>query len=120
MSDNASAPSSAHTRRRQPRLEPPGRWRVLSLLGVVQLLGMSLWFTASATAAQLAELWNLEPGAAAAMTTAVQLGFVGGTALAALLNLADLVPARTYVACRRHWRPPRTPGCWWPADPTSP
>lgn len=71
---------------------------MLSLLGVVQLLGMSLWFTASATAAQLAELWNLEPGTAAAMTTAVQLGFVAGTALAALLNLADLVPARTYVA----------------------
>jgi MFS family permease len=78
--------------------EPAGRWRMLSLLGVTQLLGMSLWFTASATAAQLAALWNLDAGAAATLTTAVQLGFVAGTAAAALLNLADLVPARSYVA----------------------
>jgi MFS family permease len=71
---------------------------MLSLLAVTQFLGMSLWFTASATAAQLAALWDLDTGAAASLTTAVQIGFVAGTALAALLNLADLVPARTYVA----------------------
>jgi MFS family permease len=59
---------------------------------------MSLWFTASATAARLAELWDLEPGTAAALTTSVQLGFVAGTAAAALLNLADILPARALVA----------------------
>jgi MFS family permease len=71
---------------------------MLSLLGVTQLLAMSVWFTASAIAAQLAALWGLDPGTAAGLTTAVQLGFVAGTALAAVLNLADLVPARSYVA----------------------
>jgi MFS family permease len=74
------------------------RWGMLGLLAVTQLLGMSLWFTASATSAQLAALWSLDAGTAAGLTTAVQLGFVAGTALAAVLNLADVVPARGYVA----------------------
>ncbi|CAN5755708.1 MFS transporter [soil metagenome] len=78
--------------------EPPGRWFILAILALAQLLGMSLWFTASATAVQLAALWNLDAATTASLTTAVQIGFVAGTALAALLNLADLVPARTYVA----------------------
>ncbi|HSJ06516.1 MAG TPA: MFS transporter [Longimicrobiales bacterium] len=78
--------------------EPAGRWAILLLLATAQFLGMSLWFTASATAAQLAALWDLGPGGMSALTTAVQVGFVAGTAAAALLNLADLVPARTYVA----------------------
>lgn len=59
---------------------------------------MSLWFTASATSAQLAARWSLDPGGAAFLTTTVQIGFVAGTALAAVLNLADLVPARRYFA----------------------
>jgi MFS family permease len=71
---------------------------MLAILALAQLLGMSLWFTASATAAQLAALWNLDAAAAASLTTAVQIGFVAGTALAAILNLADIVPARPYVA----------------------
>ena len=78
--------------------EPSGRWPILALLSIAQLLGMSLWFTASATSAQLSALWNLDAGAAAMLTTMVQIGFVAGTALAALLNLADLVPARAYLA----------------------
>jgi MFS family permease len=78
--------------------EPAGRWAILLLLAAAQFLGMSLWFTASATASQLAALWDLGPGGTSALTTAVQMGFVAGTATAALLNLADLVPARTYVA----------------------
>jgi MFS family permease len=95
MSRASSAPTaSAHP----ATAEPSGRWRILSLLGVGQLLGMSLWVTASATAARLAELWGMEAATAAALTTAVQIGFVAGTALAALLNLADLLPARVYVA----------------------
>lgn len=81
-----------------PSGEPTGRWAILSLLGVTQFLGMSLWFTASATAVQLTALWDLDPAMAAGLTMAVQVGFVAGTALAALLNLADLVPSRVYVA----------------------
>jgi MFS family permease len=59
---------------------------------------MSPWFTASAVSPQLASLWNLEPGQTSWLTTAVLLGFVAGTAAAAILNLADVVPARRYFA----------------------
>ncbi|MBV9110563.1 MAG: MFS transporter [Gemmatimonadetes bacterium] len=77
---------------------PPARWRILALLAVAELLGMSLWFTASAVAPQLRALWHLTSQQAAWLTTVVQLGFVAGTAVAALLNLADVLPARPYFA----------------------
>jgi MFS family permease len=76
----------------------PARWRVLCLLAVAELLGMSLWFAGSAVAAQLAERWSIGVGQAAWITTIVQLGFVCGTAIAALLNLADVVPSRVFFA----------------------
>jgi MFS family permease len=65
---------------------------------MAELLGMSLWFTASAVSPQLRALWNLDATQAGWLTTTVQLGFVGGTLVAALLNLADIVPARRYFA----------------------
>ena len=71
------------------------------MLGVVtlaELLGMSLWFAASAVSAQYAAQWSLSTGEAAWLTTIVQLGFVAGTAISALLNVADLVPARLLFA----------------------
>ena len=80
---------------------PPSRanaLRVLALLAVAELLGMSAWFAANAVAPQLQRLWHLDAAAAGLLTTLVQLGFVAGTALAAILNLADLVPARYYFA----------------------
>lgn len=76
----------------------PDRWRLLLLLAVAELLGMSLWFGASAVAGRYQALWSLSPGQAAWLTTAVQLGFVAGTAASALLNLADVVPARRLFA----------------------
>lgn len=74
------------------------RWGILALLSGAELLGMSLWFTASAVSPQLAELWGLSEGQAGWLTTVVQLGFVAGTAVAAILNLADIVPERRYFA----------------------
>lgn len=74
------------------------RWTILLLLSLAELLGMSLWFTASAVSPQLSDLWSLSPGQAGSLTTAVQLGFVAGTAVAALLNLADVFPSRSYFA----------------------
>jgi MFS family permease len=76
----------------------PARWRVLSLLAIAELLGMSLWFAGSAVAGQLASELGIGPDAAAWLTTIVQFGFVCGTAVAALLNIADLVPSRWYFA----------------------
>ncbi len=68
------------------------------LLVVAELLAMSLWFTASAVTPFLQQRWMIGAAAAGWLTTAVQLGFVAGTALASLLNLADIWPARWYVA----------------------
>jgi MFS family permease len=76
----------------------PSRWRVLGLLAVAELLGMSLWFAGSAVATQLAQRWSIDQGHIAWITTIVQLGFVCGTALAAVLNLADVLPSRLFFA----------------------
>ena len=76
----------------------PDRWRMLGLLAACELLGMSLWFTGSAVGPQLQERWALSPSAVGWLTTVVQLGFVAGTALSALLNLADVLPARALFA----------------------
>src|SRR5215210_4686353 len=76
----------------------PHRWRLLALLSLAELLGMSLWFAASAVAPQLSQLWNLSASEAAWLTTIVQLGFVAGTALSAALNIADIFPSRTVFA----------------------
>jgi len=76
------------------------RWRVLALLGFAELLGMSLWFSASAVTPQLRSIWGLTLAEAAWLTTIVQLGFVCGTAIAAVLNLADVIPAgRLFSTC---------------------
>ncbi len=71
---------------------------MLALLSTAELLGMSLWFAASAVAPQLSALWKLDPEQAGWLTTIVQLGFVTGTALTAALNLADILPSRLLFA----------------------
>ena len=78
--------------------DDPRRWRMLGLLAVGELLGMSLWFAASAVAPQLAARWQLAASATAWLTTVVQLGFVAGTAAAAILNVPDVVAARKLFA----------------------
>lgn len=59
---------------------------------------MGVWFSASAASPRLQEIWGLSASQAGWLTGVVQLGFVGGTAIAAVLNLADLVPSRVYFA----------------------
>src|SRR3954470_984153 len=76
----------------------PRRWRILALLAVAELLGMSLWFAGSAIAPQLRDPWHLTASQVGWLTTAVQLGFVAGTAIVGVLNLADIVPSRTLFA----------------------
>jgi MFS family permease len=77
----------------------PARWRILALLATAELLGMSLWFASNAVSTSLTSRWEISTSIGAAwLATAVQLGFVAGTALAAVLNLADIIPAPKYFA----------------------
>lgn len=72
-----------------------GRSRLaLSLIALSQLFALSLWFSATAVAPQLREVWDLSTGQEAGLTLAVQIGFVVGALLSSLLNLADVIPSR--------------------------
>ena len=79
-------------------IAPNARWTALTLLSIAELLGMSLWFSASAVVPALRSEWNLSESNASWLTIAVQLGFVLGTLLSALLNLPDIINVRTLFA----------------------
>jgi len=74
------------------------RWRALAFLSLAEFLAMGLWFGVSAVAPQIAVEWRLTSSTAAWLTLAVQLGFVFGTLVSALLNLADVIRARHLFA----------------------
>ena len=69
--------------------------RALAAIAGAQLLALTLWFSASAVAPQLEELWNLSSGRTAGLTLAVQLGFVAGALVLAITGLPDVVSSRT-------------------------
>jgi len=71
-----------------------GKWPTLVLLSIATLLGMSVWFSASAVVPQLTLLWQLDDSGRAWLTMSVQIGFVVGALGSSLLNLADRLPAR--------------------------
>ena len=70
-----------------------GKRRALACLALAELLGMSVWFSASAVVPALAAAWRLGPSGQAWLTMSVQLGFVAGALGSALLNLADRLPS---------------------------
>jgi len=75
-----------------------GKWRSLSLLAFAELLAMSVWFSASAVVPQLTAEWGLTSSQRAWMTMSVQLGFVAGTLVSAVLNMADRIEPRFLIA----------------------
>jgi len=72
--------------------------KALALLSLTELMGMSVWFSASAIVPALAAAWGLSASAQAWLTMSVQLGFVAGALGSAVLNLADRVPGRWLFA----------------------
>jgi MFS family permease len=76
----------------------PRRWSILMRVAVAELLCMALWFGVSSVTPALRTEWNLSDSAASWMTIAVQLGFVAGTLISAILNLSDLIPTRRLFA----------------------
>jgi MFS family permease len=78
--------------------DSPRAWRMLGALALAELLGMSLWFSATAVTPSLAEAFALSPAESAWLTMAVQAGFVAGTLVTALTNVADVLNPRTLIA----------------------
>ncbi|MFL6260811.1 MAG: nitrate/nitrite transporter [Thermoanaerobaculia bacterium] len=74
------------------------KWTQVGLLAVTILLAMTVWFSASAVVPQLTAEWKLSGGETSWLTMSVQVGFVLGALLSAVLNLADRVPAHRLVA----------------------
>lgn len=57
---------------------------------------MAVWFCASAVVPALAVAWKLSVPGQAWLTMSVQIGFVVGALVSAILNLADRVPAKLF------------------------
>jgi len=71
--------------------------RVLAVLAGSQLAAMAPWFSASAVTPALSSVWRLDTRARVAYVS-VQLGFVVGALVSALLSLSDRWSARRLVA----------------------
>ena len=69
------------------------KWRTLLLLAVAELLAMGLWFSASVAIPVLTAAWRLDDAGKAWLTISVQIGFVVGSLISALLNLSDRIPS---------------------------
>jgi MFS family permease len=72
--------------------------RQLLIAVVVMTLTMSVWFSTAAVVPSLIASWHISSGAAGWLTSAVQVGFVTGALISALLNLADRVRIGTLIA----------------------
>lgn len=70
-----------------------GKWRTLLLLSMAELMAMGLWFSASVAVPVLTSAWRLNDAGRAWLTISVQIGFVVGSLISALLNLSDRIPS---------------------------
>lgn len=78
-------------------IRPP---RILLLIILAQFLGTASWFAGNAVLPSLRLLWELPVASLAQITNAVQLGFITGALLFALLSLSDRFrPSRLFFAC---------------------
>ncbi|MFC5497617.1 MFS transporter [Caenimonas terrae] len=74
--------------------------RILPVIVLAQFAGTSLWFAVNAVMPDLQQAWGLPATAVGTLTSAVQLGFVAGTLVFALLLVADrFAPARVFLVC---------------------
>ncbi|MFB6170585.1 MAG: MFS transporter [Haloarculaceae archaeon] len=83
---------------REGRKLVTGKWQALVVIALAELLAMSLWFSATAAAPELADAWGLSAGQTAWLTMAVQLGFVAGALVSAVLTLSDTIEPRLFFA----------------------
>ena len=72
--------------------------QAIAIIVVAQLFGTSLWFSPNSAADDLVRAWSLTSAQLGQLTSAVQLGFIGGTMVFATTGLADRFSASRIVA----------------------
>lgn len=77
---------------------PPQKFRVLSLLILAEVLAMSLWFVSAAVLVEMDNEVTLGESAKAALSSAVQAGFVVGALVVAISGVADRLDPRVVFA----------------------
>lgn len=88
----------------------PDKVRAMLILLGCEVLVMTVWFSSTAVIPQISEQPGSTPFRLAALTSAVQVGFVLGTLLSALLRLADGLDP-----CATSW----VHQCWLRAQPSA-
>ena len=74
----------------------PNRQR--SLIALVQILGLSVWFSAAAVVPSLRSEWGFGSTASGWLTASVQIGFAAGAVISTLLHLADRITPQYLLA----------------------
>ncbi len=74
------------------------KWVALIIMSISELMVMSLWFSASAIAPELAGIWGISGIGTLIVTLMVQFGFVAGALISASLGLADKINPRKLFA----------------------
>lgn len=107
--EHGVAEKSISAQAREETTDPPSVQRpayILPLIVVSQLAGTSLWFAGNAVLDDLIDDWgeddniNISSSARGYLTSVVQLGFIAGTLMSALLNLPDrFPPTRLFMLC---------------------
>ena len=72
--------------------------RQLALMVLVQILALSVWFSASAVLPALRGEWGLDRQGGIWLTATVQIGFAVGAVVSAALNLADRIAPQRLLA----------------------
>jgi MFS family permease len=72
--------------------------RQRALIALVEVLGLSVWFSATAAVPSLRSEWGIGAAAAVWLTASVQIGFVAGAITSSVFNLADRVTPQKLLA----------------------
>ncbi|MEY3533313.1 MAG: hypothetical protein RI979_1337, partial [Pseudomonadota bacterium] len=80
--------------------EAVGKAGSMAILMLAQVLVLSLWFISAATMPGMLAEVAISPARQAALSSGVQIGFVGGALVSAVLGLADRFdPRALFAAC---------------------
>jgi len=67
-------------------------------IAVVQILGLSVWFSAAAVVPSLRSGWGFGSTASGWLTASVQIGFAAGAVISTLFHLADRITPQHLLA----------------------